>query len=195
MTKRAFIVHGYLSHPKEAWLPWIKEQLEAEGYRVSLPQMPDPEYPVIRNWVEFITHLVGEPDELTVMIGHSIGGQAVLRYLETLAGRAQSVAKTVLVASIFPTGMSLADAEKETDGNPVLVPWFSQGIDPARVKRAAGQCTVILADNDPYIDTAKAAAVFRATLDPRIIVEHGKGHFNEDDQVVELPSALAAVIS
>jgi predicted alpha/beta hydrolase family esterase len=54
---------------------------------------------------------------------------------------------------------------------------------------------VILSDNDPYIEVDRAKAVFRATLDPKIIIEHGRGHFNEDDQVVELPSALAAVIS
>jgi len=195
MPKRAFIIHGYQSYPQEAWLPWLQDQLEARGYVVSLPAMPHPDHPIIRDWIDFIAHLVGEPDKMTFMIGHSIGAQAVLRYLETLAGRGQSVAKTVLVAGIFPTGMSLAEAERETEGNSVLVPWFSQGIDPARVKSAAGQCTVILSDNDPYIDTEKANTVFRATLDPRIIVEPGKGHFNEDDHLAELPSALAAVIS
>jgi predicted alpha/beta hydrolase family esterase len=58
-----------------------------------------------------------------------------------------------------------------------------------------GICTVILSDNDPYIGVERAKAIFRATLDPKIIIEPGHGHFNEDDRLVELPSALAAVIS
>ena len=195
MPKRAFIIHGYLSHPKEAWLPWLENQLEARGYVVSVPAMPHPEYPVIREWIDFIAQRVGEPDEMTVMIGHSIGAQAVLRYLETLARRGKSVARTVLVAGTFPTWNSLKDVAKETEGNPALVLWYTQGIDPSGLKNAAGQCTVIFSDNDSYIDVEKAKTVFRATLDPHIIVERGKGHFNEDDQVTELPSALAAVIS
>ena len=103
--------------------------------------------------------------------------------------------KTVLVAGIFPTGMSPEDADAETGGDPVLDPWFSQGLDAAHVKRAAGKCTVILSDNDPYIEVDRAKAVFRATLDPTIVIEHGHGHFNEDDRLQELPSALAAVLS
>ena len=193
--KRAFIIHGYLSHPKEAWLPWLQGELEKRSYVVSLPSMPHPDRPVISEWIGFIAKLVGEPDDLTVMIGHSLGCQGVLRYLETVGAAGKSVAKTVLVAGIFPTGMSPEDADAETGGDPVLDPWFSQGLDAAHVKRAAGKCTVILSDNDPYIEVDRAKAVFRATLDPTIVIEHGHGHFNEDDRLQGLPSALAAVLS
>lgn len=193
--KRAFIIHGYLSSPAEAWLPWLGRELEKKGYAVSLPAMPSPDHPVIPEWITFIAGLVGEPDESTSMIGHSIGSQAVLRYLETVGAAGKSVARTVLVAGIFPTGMSPEQADAETGGNLVLRPWFVQGLDPAKVRRAAGRCTVILSDNDPYIDLDRAKAGFRAALDPRIVIEAGHGHFNEDDRLLELPSALAAVIS
>jgi hypothetical protein len=195
MTKRAFIIHGYLSNPNEAWLPWLRGELEERGYLVSLPPMPHPDHPVISEWIDFIAKLVGEPDGGTTLIGHSLGCQGLLRYLETLGAAGKSVAKTVLVAGIFPTGMSSADADMETGGDPALIPWFSQGLDPVKVKKAAGDCTVILSDNDPYIGVYRAKTVFRAALDPKIIIEHGYGHFNEDDRVVELPSALAAAIS
>jgi predicted alpha/beta hydrolase family esterase len=193
--KRAFIIHGYLSSPNEAWLPWLRRELEKKGYAVSLPAMPRPDHPVISEWIGFIAGLVGEPDDSTSMIGHSIGSQAVLRYLETVGTTGGSVARTVLVAGTFPTGMSPEEADRETGGNAVLRPWFVHGLDPAKVRRAAGRCTVILSDNDPYIalDTAKAA--FRAALDPRIVIEPGHGHFNEDDRLLELPSALDAVVS
>jgi predicted alpha/beta hydrolase family esterase len=193
--KRAFIFHGYLSSPNEAWLPWLRGELEERGYLVSLPHMPHPDRPVISEWIDFIAKLVGEPDDGTTLIGHSIGCQGILRYLEILGAAGKSVAKTVLVAGFFPTGMSPADAELETGGNPALVPWFIPGLDAVKVKIAAGNCTVFLSDNDPYIGVDRAKAVFRATLDPKIVIEHGYGHFNEDDRVVELPSVLAAVIS
>jgi predicted alpha/beta hydrolase family esterase len=195
MLRRAFIIHGYLSNPNEAWLPWLQGELEERGYLVSLPLMPHADRPVISEWIDFIAKLIGEPDDGTTLIGHSLGCQGVLRYLETVGAAGKSVAKTVLVAGIFPTGMSPEDADTETGGDPALDPWFSKGLDPAKVKKAAGNCTVILSDNDPYIGVDRAKAVFRATLGPKIIIEHGHGHFNEDDHVVELPSALAAVIS
>lgn len=195
MRKRAFIIHGYLSHPGEAWLPWLKAELESRGFAVSLPAMPDPKHPEISVWIDFIAGLVGEPDGETVMIGHSIGAQAVLRYLERLGAAGKSVARTVLVAGAFPTGLSAAEAKKAAGGDPVLEPWFIRGVNPASVKKAAGKCTVILADNDPYIDVGNATRIYRAVLDPTIVMEHGLGHFNEDDGLTALPSALAAALA
>jgi len=195
MAKRAFIIHGYQSYPEEAWLPWLKSELEKRGYEASVPSMPDPARPIISEWISFITKQVGEPDNKTVMIGHSLGCQAVLRYLETLGEAGKSVRKTVLVAGVFPTGMSPAEADAKTGGNEALRLWFTIGVNPKVVKKAAGECTVILSDDDPYIPIEKALAAFQANLDAKIIIESGKGHFNEDDKVTELPSALSAVIS
>ena len=193
MTPRAFIIHGYLSYPEEAWLPWLKRELEKEGCLVSLPAMPQPKHPLIAEWVHFIDQLVGTPDAATFLIGHSLGCQAVLRYLEKIGATGGSVAKTVLVAGMFPLGMSPTEAAKATEGNAVLIPWFTNAVDPRVVKAAAGQCTVILSDHDPYINVLQAAETFRATLDPKIVIVRGGGHFNEDDRVMKLPEALSAL--
>jgi len=194
MPERVFIIHGYLSYPEEAWLPWLKAELDRRGYAVSLPAMPHPDHPTIGEWIAFISQLVGEPDRHTTLVGHSMGCQAVLRYLETLGFAGKSVKRTVLVAGGFPPGLSPEEADRRTGGNATLRPWFTLPADAKKIKAAAGRCTVILSDNDPLISLAAAQAGFRATLDPEIIVDPGKGHFNEDDKLTELPSALAAVI-
>ena len=195
MTKRAFIIHGYLSYPQEAWLPLLKVELEKRGYAVALPAMPHPDAPVIAEWVRFIAQLVGQPAETTVMIGHSLGCQGVLRYLENLGIAGRSVTRTVLVAGTFPIERSREEASVATAGDPVLRPWFSTGVDPVPVKKAAGRCTVIFSDNDPYISVEKEKATFRAVLDPTIVVVPGQGHFNEDSGITELPAALAAAFA
>jgi predicted alpha/beta hydrolase family esterase len=195
MPPRAFIIHGYLSDPQEAWLPWLARQLEQHGYQVIVPHMPHPTQPRIDEWINFISAIVGQPDDDTVLIGHSIGCQGVLRYLETIGAQNLTIAKTVLVAGMFPTGMSSAAAWRSTEGDPNLVPWFESSIDPAHVKRAMGQCTVLLSDNDPYLNTDEVALTFRATINPKIICVPGKGHFNEDDHLTELPEALDAVLA
>jgi uncharacterized protein len=192
MPTRAFIIHGYLSFPEEAWLPWMKRALEAKGCVVSLPAMPRPDHPVIHEWLDFIAQLIGEPDAATILVGHSMGVQAVLRYLETVGAAGKAVGQTLLVAGSFPLARSEADAAA-IDTPPVLRPWFTTGIDPEKVRRAAGACTVILSDNDRYIDTAAAAATFRATINAKVVIVPGGGHFNEDDGLVELPEAMAAL--
>jgi predicted alpha/beta hydrolase family esterase len=195
VPRRAFIIHGYQSFPGEAWLPWLKRELVKAGYKVSLPAMPTPGRPSLPGWIAFIAKLVGEPDRKTVMIGHSLGCQAVIRYLETLGAAGKAVGQTVLVAGSFPPNLSLAEAREKTGSrNQALLAWFTAPVDPRKVKRAAGKCTMILSDDDPYIPLQKARATFRAKLNPRIIIEHGKGHFNEDDEITALPSALRAVL-
>jgi predicted alpha/beta hydrolase family esterase len=169
--------------------------LEKRGYQVSAPSMPHPERPAISEWVDFIANLVGDPDEKTVMIAHSIGCEAVLHYLETLGENARSVGKTVLVAGRFPAGMSPEEAEKRIEGDEILKPWLMARVDPGMARMGAGRCTVILSDNDPYVPVEEARASFQANLPAEIIIEHGKGHFNEDDNITELPSALNAALS
>ncbi len=195
MKDRAFIIHGYLGYPEEAWQPWLRAELERRGYEVALPKMPHPDRPTLEEWIAFIADLVGQPDRKTVLIGHSIGAQAVLRYLETLGGTGRSLGRTVLIASNYPSGMSPESAQERSGGDVILLPWLTTPVDPAKVKEAMGTCTVILSDNDPYIPFEEAKAAFQANLGCTIVVEPGKGHFNEDDHITELPAALAAVIS
>ncbi len=176
-------------------MPWLKAELEKRGFWVALPQMPDADKPIMEIWLSFIADLVGEPDADTVLVGHSLGCQAVIRYLETLGESGKSVGKTVLVGGGFPPGLSLEEAQKRTGIDRVLVPWLTVPVDAAKVKKAAGKCIAILSDNDPYIKFETTKAVLESTLAPEIIVEHGKGHFNEDDRIDELPSLLAAVLA
>jgi len=195
MPERAYIIHGYLSYPQEAWLPWLKIELEKRGYDVCLPSMPHPDRPAIPEWIDFIAKIVGEPDQNTALIGHSLGCHAVLRYLESLGAAGKSVKKTVLVASSFPIATPPKQAQEIAGDDPALLPWFTTGLDPEKVQKAAGKCTVILSDDDPFIPVEQAKASYQGNLDAKIIIEHGKGHFNEDDGLTELPSVLEAVIS
>ncbi|HEY1764643.1 MAG TPA: alpha/beta fold hydrolase [Opitutaceae bacterium] len=193
--KRAFIIHGYQGFPDEAWQPWLKMELERLGFHAFLPAMPHPENPGVDEWIEFIDHLVGAPDEGTVLVGHSMGGFAVLLYLDGLGAVGKAVGKTVLIATGYPSGLSPASANERSGGDVAMRPWLTRSVDPIRVSKAAGRCTVILADDDPYIPIQETKTAFAKNLSPEIIVECGLGHMNEDSHITELPSALAAVIS
>lgn len=193
--KRAFIIHGYQGYPDEAWQPWLKAALERNGFHSTLPAMPHPDRPGVEEWIRFIGNLVGSPDENTVLVAHSMGGFATVLFLDRLGQVGISVGKTVLIATGYPSGLTADEADERTGGDPVLRGWLTQTVNSERVKRAAGKCTVILSDDDPYIPVQEAKAAFASNLGARIIIEHGLGHMNEDSRITELPSALAAALS
>ena len=82
MTKRVFIIHGWEGNPNEGWFPWLKENLEARGFDVHIPTMPNPDEPDMKDWINTLKDIVGPVDENTNFIGHSIGCNAILRFLE-----------------------------------------------------------------------------------------------------------------
>ncbi|MCX6715781.1 MAG: NYN domain-containing protein, partial [Candidatus Taylorbacteria bacterium] len=82
--KRVVIVHRWSGGPNDDWRPWLKNELEKNGCEVFVPEMPDTEAPIIEKWVNCLSKIVGVPDSNTYFIGHSIGCQAILRYLETV---------------------------------------------------------------------------------------------------------------
>ena len=109
MNKRAFIIHGWDGYPQEGWFPWLKAELEQRGFTVEVPSMPHPSKPTIEDWVNHLARLVGEPDEQTYLIGHSMGCQTILRYLASLNN--QKIGGAVLVAGFF----ELMPLEKEEE--------------------------------------------------------------------------------
>ena len=106
--KKIFIVHGWGGRPNEPWLAWLKKELENRGMAVVVPEMPDPENPKIEAWVLHLSQVVGLPDANTCFVGHSIGCQTILRYLQTLNTQ---VGQVVFVAPWF----SLKEDSYESD--------------------------------------------------------------------------------
>ncbi|TAL49168.1 hypothetical protein EPN83_01350 [Patescibacteria group bacterium] len=82
--QRVFIIHGWDGYPQEGWFPWLKRELEKHGFETHVPAMPNPDKPKIREWVSELHNVIGEADEMTYLVGHSIGAQAVLRYISEL---------------------------------------------------------------------------------------------------------------
>ncbi|MDP3727448.1 MAG: alpha/beta hydrolase [bacterium] len=189
MTKRAFIIHGWDGSPEEGWFPWLKGELETRGFSVIIPAMPDPRHPVIEAWVSHIHSAVGTPDEQTFLIGHSIGAQAVIRYLQELE------ADQKIGGAIFVAGwVTLTPAAYEQEGDEKTAqPWLETPINWEKVKSHAAHVTAICSDDDPFVPRADAE-VFREQIGAEVIIEQGKGHFGGDDGITELPSVRNAIL-
>lgn len=189
MSRQVFIIHAIEGYPEEGWYPWLKQELQRQGFRVETPAMPETHAPEMERWIAHLESEVGEPNTDTYFVGHSMGGQTILRYLQTLRGE-QKVGGVVLVASWTTLTPAAASTPEE---QALFKPWLETPIDWEKVKSRANGFTAIFSDNDPFVTLADAD-VFRAKLNAEIIIEKGRGHFSGSDGVTELPSALAAIL-
>ncbi len=182
--KRVFIVHGWGATPESDFIPWLKGVLESKGFWVKAPAMPNTKAPTIGGWVSCLSSEIGKPDEETYLIGHSMGCQAIVRYLAQLAGD-DAIGGTLLVAPF----VKIIEGSLDYKGRNVLAPWIETPID---WKGARAHCRVfvsISSDNDPYIDVSDSE-VFKEKLGSRVIVIPGAGHFRTRDGYKELHAAL-----
>jgi predicted alpha/beta hydrolase family esterase len=184
--KRVIIVHGWGGHPDEAWMPWLSRELTARGYEVVVPEMPDTDHPRIETWIAKLTEVIGEPNDETHLVGHSVGCQAIIRYLSRVDEG--TVGKVVLVAPWVTLHGEYDEEEKA-----IAEPWIRTPLDFEKAGHSAQSFTAIFSDDDPDVPLQNKE-VFSLELGADIVVEHNKGHFSEDSGVTELPSALAVFL-
>ncbi|MBU2638118.1 MAG: alpha/beta hydrolase [Nanoarchaeota archaeon] len=185
MAKRVFIIHGWGGKPEGEWFPWLKKELEKREFVVEIPEMPDTDNPVIEAGVHFLKKAVKNPDEETYFVGHSIGCQAILRYL---ADTNVQIGGAVFVAGWFTLKGLESDEEWETAN-----PWIETPIDLGKVKNHLPKCSAIFSGNDPFVPLENSS-VFKEKFGAKIIIEKQKGHFSEADNIKELPSVLKELL-
>ncbi|KKQ34197.1 MAG: hypothetical protein US50_C0058G0004 [Candidatus Nomurabacteria bacterium GW2011_GWB1_37_5] len=147
MNKKVYIVHGWGSNSKSKKFIWLKNELEKKNFEVVLLDMPDTLRPKIEAWVGKLKEVVGLPDENIFFVGHSIGCQTIMRYLQTL-----------------PVDMKVGGAV-------FIAGWFKiEGLEKENKK------------------------TFEDKLGAKVIMEHNKGHFTEDDGIIDLPYVLEELL-
>lgn len=178
-------MHGWDGTPEEGWFPWLKKELEARQFEVVTPQLPEAGSPRIYNWVPRLVEVVGTADEQTYFVGHSMGCQAIARYLETLS-RGEKVGGAVFVAGFFKHLTGLEDDEdvRETDKH-----WLKTPLDFEKVRSHLPRSVAIFSDDDPWVPLDNQDD-FKNRLGSEIIVEHNKVHFNGGAGFKELPIVL-----
>ncbi len=184
--KRAIIVHGWGGHPQEGWFPWLAQELKKKGFEVSVTTMPETAHPRIDAWIEHLRELVPYPDTQTYFIGHSIGCQAILRYLEHLPERVK------IGGAVFAAGWTTL-TNLEPEEVPVAEPWLRTPIDFEKIKKHGQRFLALFSDNDEFVPRENEQ-VFKKKLGAAIIREKKKGHFSGSDGITMLPAVLDTLL-
>ncbi|MBI4117447.1 MAG: alpha/beta hydrolase [Parcubacteria group bacterium] len=187
--KRVFIVHGWGGYPEEGWFPWLKKELEKHNFLVEVPPMPNSNEPRIETWVNHLREIIIKPNEETFLVGHSIGCQTILRYLESL-DPGEKVGGSVFVAGWFNLAMYESDEEKR-----IAKPWIETPIDFEKVKSHCKKFVAVFSTNDPFVLINDNAPIFIEKLGIEDIkLEKNKGHFSGSDGLTELPVVLEELL-
>jgi uncharacterized protein len=183
--KRAIIVPCWEGTPDYCWYPWVKKELEAKGFEVTVPAFPDTDNPKLDAWLPMLKEVIGEPDEDLYLIGHSVGCITIMRYLELLPSDTK-IGGVIMVAGFT-----------EPLGFDELKNFFSTDVDFEKIKASAKKFVDIYSDNDPFVPV-QFAKQLQQKLGAEIIFKPGMKHFSGtvdgEDSCLELPDVVESVL-
>jgi uncharacterized protein len=185
--RRVFIIHAWGETPESCWYQWLKENLESQDVEVIVPEMPNTDAPDMKTWVEALAILVSTPNENTFFVGHSIGCQTILRYLETLDEQ-QKVGGAVFVAP-WTTLKNLSEESQQ-----IAKPWLETPLNWQAAKNHCPQFAALFSDNDEWVE-ASEEKVFQDNLGAKTQMMGGMGHFDKMTELPELTQLVNATIN
>lgn len=168
--KRVILVHRWSGGSEDDWRPWLKGELEQRGFEVLAPEMPDTDTPVIEKWVRRLEEVVGVPDADTYFIGHSIGCQAILRYLETI--------DTPVGGAIFVAGWFALENLEDEESKKIAKPWIETPIDAEKIKKVLPRSVLIISKDDPYGAFEENTRRFGEFVTQSVVLPHA-GHITD----------------
>src|SRR3989338_5614038 len=134
-TKVIIIPGNGGSTPQDNWFPYLQRELEAADITVVNQQFPDQELARAKYWLPFLESLGA--DEQTILVGHSSGAIAAMRFAET-----HQILGSVLVGA-YHTDLGL---ENERQSG-----YFDTAWDWPAIKRNQDWIVVFALVDDPYI--------------------------------------------
>lgn len=181
---RVYVVHGYSAAPHDHWFPWLAERLRAQGHDVEVLPMPDSTSPSREAWERTLDERVGDVDEDTLVVTHSLGTVTVLRWL---AGLTEPWRLRGLV--------TVSGFQGPIAAVPELDDYLAEPLDPADVERVRGaiDARVGIHSDDDAIVPPDASKELAAQLGARTREVLGGGHFLADEGFTELAEVLEAV--
>lgn len=155
-------------------------ELEKKDIYACALAMPTPENPVCSEWVyEIERQLTQNKEDEIYLIGHSLGGPAILRCLEKTNNT--NVYGTILVSS---------PSEKNT--NRKIDSFLESEFDFDRIQQSSKRFAVIHGDNDPLVPVAQAEFLADRFQAPLVLIRNG-GHLNGSAGWFMLPQCLEAL--
>lgn len=190
---RLLIIPRWAGTPTSDFYLWLRTRLTALYPRlfesIEALDMPEPQTPTVQAWVDTIVRRIGTnatQAHRTLLLGHSVGCQAVLRAVATLP-------KGLAVHGV----LGVAGWWSVDQPWPTILPWIKTSFDHTRARAAGGRIHVLVSTDDPYTaDHETTRRLFVERLGAHVRVVEGARHFNrpEEPAVLQALTTLAAAV-
>ncbi len=181
---KIYIVHCWDGTKDDGWYPWLDKELTNENTTVYRFNMPNTKNPKIEEWVPFLDSMVKDLDNNTYFVGHSIGCQTILRFLQS-----RDITNIGGILLVAPWLDLLPEAINEPESYETAKPWLTTPIDFEKVKKFTSNINCIFSDDDYFVSLSQKE-VFERVLNAKTIVVSNKGHISQEDDVYELKEIL-----
>lgn len=150
---------------KSDWKPWLRQKL-AEKYEVILPIMPNKSNAQFEEWKLWFEKLIPFLNDKVILIGHSLGGIFLAKYLAE--NRFPKKIKAVfLVGAIY---------DKDGEGYPVLS--FSL---PSTLNLHTDKVYLYHSKDDSVVPFSALGQYKTALPDAQTRIFEDRGHFNQEE--------------
>lgn len=181
---KIYLVHCWDGTKNDGWYPWIDEKISNSDNKVIRFNMPNTESPKIEEWISELNKQVNKLNENTYFIGHSIGCQTIMRYLET-----KEITRIGGILFVAPWLDLLPEAVEDEESYNTAQPWINNPIDFEKIKQFTNNISCIFS-NDDYFVSLDQEKEFRKKLSAKTIIVNNKGHISQDDNIYELQEIL-----
>lgn len=176
-VKVIFIPGNGGGSPKDNWFPYLKAELEKLGIEVIASEFPDHVLARESYWLPFLKDTL-KADEQTVLVGHSSGAIAAMRFAET-----DRLLGSVLVAA-YHTDLGLP-MEKQSG-------YFDRPWDWESIVQKQAWIIQFASINDPWIPIEEARFVHEKLRTDYHEFLH-QGHFGGNKEKLVFPELLEAL--
>ena len=167
--------------PDDVWYPWFGKEVRKKGFEFVAPKLPKIHDPVLEEWLEELDKT--KPNENSILVGHSRGGMAIMRWLEKLP-KGKKVKKVILLAVNNPD-VGEKDKNKDTHG------FYEVGsYDFEKIKSHCDDFVVIHSEEDPWV-SFKSGENNANGLGAKFKAYEGKLHFGKN--LNEVPELLEEI--
>lgn len=186
--KKFYLIHGFESLPNRGFLPWLMSELfkKTQSFAVAL-EMPNPDFPVVSDWVKKIKKKIKKPNENVYLVGHSLGVSTILRYLETLK-RNQKIGGVFLVSGFIDK----LDNSNSNSNLRKIDNFFEKPFNFENIKKVCNKFYLIHGDQDTVVPISNAEFLGKKLGVTPLIIK-GSRHF-PSSKVFELPELLEIIL-
>lgn len=180
-NKKVFLIHGFQGTPNGGWRPYLMAELDKYDIYACALSMKNPNEPQLSEWLEEIKrHVDANPNDEIYLLGHSLGGTAILRFIE------QFDYKNI-------KGIVIASAPCHKNENEKIRTFLNTDFNWSVMKGKVQNVVVIQGSDDPHVPMSDAEEITKELDGKLIVITNGK-HLNGSAGFTQLPEALSALI-